>query len=120
MAERPAILAARDGAPWQQQRLVERSLAFPLIAGPGALATILLAFAGVPVGSLQFFAQIGVIALVLALAFVSTAAAGSLVYESRAVWNADLDSERSTRSCGRFGPARDGTTVETSSSSRSL
>jgi multiple antibiotic resistance protein len=42
-------------------------LAFPLIAGPGALATILLAFAGVPVGSLQFFAKIGVIVLVLAI-----------------------------------------------------
>jgi len=42
-------------------------LAFPLIAGPGALATILLAFAGVPVGSLQFFAQVGVIVLVLAM-----------------------------------------------------
>ena len=34
-------------------------LAFPLIAGPGAIATILLAFAGVPFGSLQFFAQVG-------------------------------------------------------------
>jgi multiple antibiotic resistance protein len=42
-------------------------LAFPLIAGPGAIATILLAFAGVPPGSLQFFAQVGVIVLVLAL-----------------------------------------------------
>jgi multiple antibiotic resistance protein len=42
-------------------------LAFPLIAGPGALATILLAFAGVPVGSLQFLAQVGVIAVVLAI-----------------------------------------------------
>lgn len=42
-------------------------LAFPLIAGPGALATILLAFAGVPVGSTAFFAQIGVIVLVLAI-----------------------------------------------------
>ena len=42
-------------------------LAFPLIAGPGAIATILLAFAGVPPGSLQFFAQIGVIVLVLAI-----------------------------------------------------
>jgi multiple antibiotic resistance protein len=42
-------------------------LAFPLIAGPGALATILLAFAGLPVDSLQFFAQIGVIVLVLAI-----------------------------------------------------
>jgi multiple antibiotic resistance protein len=42
-------------------------LAFPLIAGPGALATILLAFAGVPVGSLQFLAQVGVIVLVLAI-----------------------------------------------------
>ncbi len=42
-------------------------LAFPLIAGPGAIATILLAFAGVPPGSLQFLAQVGVIVLVLAL-----------------------------------------------------
>jgi multiple antibiotic resistance protein len=42
-------------------------LAFPLIAGPGAIATILLAFAGVTPGSLQFFAQIGVIVLVLAI-----------------------------------------------------
>jgi multiple antibiotic resistance protein len=42
-------------------------LAFPLIAGPGALAVILLAFAGVPHASLQFAAQIGVILLVLAI-----------------------------------------------------
>jgi multiple antibiotic resistance protein len=42
-------------------------LAFPLIAGPGAIATILLAFAGVPPGSAQFFAQVGVIVLVLAI-----------------------------------------------------
>lgn len=43
-------------------------LAFPFISGPGALATILLAFAGVAVGSAQFFAQIGVILLVLGIA----------------------------------------------------
>jgi multiple antibiotic resistance protein len=42
-------------------------LAFPLIAGPGALATILLAFAGVPYASPLFFAQLVVIALVLGL-----------------------------------------------------
>jgi len=42
-------------------------LAFPLISGPGALAVILLAFAGVPMASLQFVAQIGVILLVLAI-----------------------------------------------------
>ena len=42
-------------------------LAFPLIAGPGALATILLAFAGVPLGSVQFFGQIGVIVVVLGI-----------------------------------------------------
>ena len=42
-------------------------LAFPLIAGPGALAVILLAFAGVPMASLQFLLQIGVILLVLAI-----------------------------------------------------
>ena len=45
-------------------------LAFPLIAGPGAIATILLAFAGVPPGSLQFFAQVGVIGSVLAITLV--------------------------------------------------
>jgi multiple antibiotic resistance protein len=42
-------------------------LAFPLIAGPGAIATILLAFAGVAPGSLQFVAQVGVIVLVLSI-----------------------------------------------------
>jgi multiple antibiotic resistance protein len=42
-------------------------LAFPLIAGPGALAIILLAFAGVPYGSTQFVAQLVVILLVLAI-----------------------------------------------------
>jgi multiple antibiotic resistance protein len=42
-------------------------LAFPLIAGPGALAVILLAFAGVPVTSLQFVAQLVVITLVLGI-----------------------------------------------------
>jgi multiple antibiotic resistance protein len=42
-------------------------LAFPLIAGPGALATILLAFASIRFGSTQFLAQLVVIAVVLAL-----------------------------------------------------
>jgi multiple antibiotic resistance protein len=42
-------------------------LAFPLIAGPGALAVILLAFAGVPTGSPQFFGQIAVILVVLGI-----------------------------------------------------
>ena len=42
-------------------------LAFPLIAGPGALAVILLAFAGVPLGSVQFMAQALVIVAVLAI-----------------------------------------------------
>ena len=42
-------------------------LAFPLIAGPGALATILLAFAGVPYGSPQFIAQVAVIFVVLGI-----------------------------------------------------
>jgi len=42
-------------------------LAFPLIAGPGALAVILLAFAGVSPASLQFALQVGVIVLVLAI-----------------------------------------------------
>jgi multiple antibiotic resistance protein len=45
-------------------------LAFPLIAGPGALAVILLAFAGVPPASLQFAAKVAVIMLVLAITLV--------------------------------------------------
>ena len=45
-------------------------LAFPLIAGPGALAVILLAFAGVPPVSLQFAAKVAVIMLVLAITLV--------------------------------------------------
>ncbi len=54
-------------------------LAFPLIAGPGALATILLAFAGVPTGSLQFVAQIAVIALVLAITLALMLATGPVM-----------------------------------------
>jgi multiple antibiotic resistance protein len=42
-------------------------LAFPLISGPGALAVILLAFTGVPLASVQFVAQLGVILLVMAI-----------------------------------------------------
>jgi multiple antibiotic resistance protein len=42
-------------------------LAFPLIAGPGALATILLAFAGVEPLSARFTAQLVVIVAVMAL-----------------------------------------------------
>jgi multiple antibiotic resistance protein len=42
-------------------------LAFPLIAGPGALAVILLAFVDVPFGSPQFAGQLLVIALVLGI-----------------------------------------------------
>ncbi len=42
-------------------------LAFPMIAGPGAIATILLAFSAVPFGSVQFFAQLALIGVVLAL-----------------------------------------------------
>jgi multiple antibiotic resistance protein len=45
-------------------------LAFPMIAGPGAIATILLAFAAVPFGSVQFFAQLVVIGAVLAITLV--------------------------------------------------
>jgi multiple antibiotic resistance protein len=42
-------------------------LAFPLIAGPGTLAVILLAFVDVPFGSPQFAGQLLVIALVLGI-----------------------------------------------------
>ena len=54
-------------------------LAFPLISGPGALAVILLAFAGVPVVSLQFVLQIGVIVLVLAITLALMLATGPVM-----------------------------------------
>lgn len=54
-------------------------LAFPLISGPGALAVILLAFAGVPVASLQFVLQIGVIVVVLALTLALMLATGPVM-----------------------------------------
>jgi len=54
-------------------------LAFPLIAGPGALAVILLAFAGVPIVSVQFAAQVFVILLVLALTLLLMLATGPVM-----------------------------------------
>ncbi len=54
-------------------------LSFPLIAGPGALATILLAFADVPLGSVEFFAKVGVILLVLAITLALMLAGGPVM-----------------------------------------
>jgi len=74
-----SITAGEDEEAHQRADISVFPLSFPLIAGPGALATILLAFADVPIDSLQFVAQIGVILLVLGITLALMLAGGPVM-----------------------------------------
>ena len=82
-------------------------LAFPLIAGPGALATILLGFAGVDPLSLRFAAQIGVIVAVMGLTLALMLSTGPVMRVIGVTGGAVLSRGRRRQDAKQRHPARE-------------